>query len=114
METGRRRMVAAATCLGLLVTLWFVAQVLLARHAALAMYRNTLAQEAHLDRIHPGVQFIPPQSVQTGDWLQPSLAGLVALVACLLVTAALLAGGRRRWSLLPTLVPLSLFAGLHD
>ena len=104
----------SATGLGLLTGAWFVAQLLLARHAQLAMYHQAQVMHERFLRMHPTVPVNPPMPVHTRYWLQPAAESVIALLACYLVAGALVIGGRRRWALLVVALPLTVFVSRDD
>lgn len=97
-----------------LIGSWFGAQLLLLRHAQIAMFHDEVRHYHQFLAMHPTYPPLPPIPVHTRWWLQPAAESLVALVACAVVAAVIAAGGRRLWALLPAAFPLTLFLGVGD
>lgn len=93
---------------------WFGAQLLLLRHAQIAMFHEEVHRYHLFLAMQPTYPPPPPVPVHTQWWLQPAAESLVALVACAVVAAVIAAGGRRLWALLPAAFPLTLFLGVGD
>jgi len=93
---------------------WATGQVLLERHATFAMHERELEWRARMLLLHPASAVMAVEPVHTRWWLLPSAESVIALVACALVTAAVVTGGRRLWAMLPAAFPLTLLLGVGD
>ena len=105
----------AGSGLGLVVGAWFTAQLLLARSGVLAMHRDELDWRHRTRLVHPDAVFAPVQPVHWRYEVFLSVASLAAMLACAVVAAGLVLGGRRAWAVgLTAAAPLTYFLGRGD
>src|SRR4051794_19750778 len=113
MSSRRRMAIVGAGCAAM-VTTWAAGQLLLGLHTSQVLHAHEVSWLRQMRQVHPGAVFGHVHPVETRAWVLPAVAGLIALLSCLVTSTGLLAGGRRPWALLPAVFPLTLFLSLRD